>query len=145
MGYKKQLKIWALFPALLILFILISEFFAEKLGWCVLKAQGRFNYFDCLPFVRNDFIENFGILSLAILLSLLPLFFLKEAVYLAWKKFAVWALPIMAILIALTPARAPGAYLSLGIDREWMTIATSIVFLSISYLLIAIASFRKKK
>lgn len=90
-------------------------------------------------------MEPIGILLIAALLSLGPLYYLKEFVYYTWRKFAMVALPIMAILIFLAPADAPGAFLTLGGDRESVSMVLAGLFLAISWILIAVKAFTGKK
>lgn len=73
--------------------------------------------------------------SLAVSLSLPPLFFLPYTVYRAWRTFALIALPISALLIWLTPQYASSTLggLPLGPDRELVTMWLSGLFVLISY------------
>ncbi len=126
MGYKKQILIVVAITSLLIGGISLSTGFV-------------------LDRYEEEIIEPIGIILLSILLSLLPLFFLKESVYLAWRKFAMVALPIVALLIFLSPAKAPGAFITLGFDREVAAMTFSALFLIISWLIILMKALKNRK
>jgi hypothetical protein len=89
--------------------------------------------------------ENFP--SVFLLLALLfPIFtafyFLKEAVYLSWRKFAVWYLPIVAILILLAGGGGNGFNPGYGMDSESLTFFFSGLFAIISFILIVYKSIK---
>jgi len=70
------------------------------------------------------------------------LFFTKEQVFNSWKKFAIWYIPISAILIFLSPTGHSSGLggPSLAIDREAATMFLSGLYLIISLLIITIKS-----
>ncbi len=84
--------------------------------------------------------------TLAILLSLIPLIFLKQAVYRAWRKFAVVALPIIILIIAVSPEYS-GSGLggpNLGLTRETAALTFSTIFIIISLVIIIIKSIKSR-
>ncbi len=89
---------------------------------------------------ENEILEDLvGYISLSILITLIPLYFTKEAVYKAWRKFAVIYLPIAIILIAIGDTSGGGGGLggpSMDMDREIATFFFSGLFLFISFILI---------
>jgi hypothetical protein len=94
----------------------------------------------------GDLDQALGLVSFSLLLSILPLFFLKEPVYHAWFKFAAVALPVIALLIWITPATQSSGYaLTFGPDRELVSWILAPLFLVVSYLLILIKAFRIRK
>ncbi len=89
---------------------------------------------NCLDIIRlGDKYQYFFFPVLALLLSLIPLFFAKEHAYWRWVRFVLPALPIMLILIFLTPVHAPGDFISLGFNREIAALTFSTLFLIISW------------
>ncbi|OIO31754.1 hypothetical protein AUJ44_04105 [Candidatus Nomurabacteria bacterium CG1_02_47_685] len=80
----------------------------------------------------------FWIISTSLLLSLLPLFFLKEAIYHAWRRFALWYLPVAVVLISIAPASISGGMGGpiIPTDRETVSLILSAFFLIISLILI---------
>ena len=93
----------------------------------------------CAP-GKNENIVNFIILfSLSVgISSLLFLFSLNG--FRAWKRFSLFYLPIVAVLIGLSPTYGGGLY---GFDKEIMTWIFSILFLLIS-IIIAIVKRKPK-
>lgn len=73
---------------------------------------------------------------LAVLLSLTPLFFTPERAYETWRKFAVWAVPLMLVLIFASPVHDSGNWgLNLDLTREMAALLYSGLFLLISWAL----------
>ena len=81
--------------------------------------------------------------SLSVLLSLLPLYFLKEGVFKTWRTFALIYLPIAIFLIVISPEQLDQSFLgmSYGADRESTTIATAGLFVLVSYIIIIYKSY----
>lgn len=79
----------------------------------------------------------FGALSLILLL----LVFLAENVFLAWKRLLLWTLPVVAILIIITPAQCH-APLNLCFERERVSMLLATLILIISLLIILIKSIQ---
>ncbi|MFA6493660.1 MAG: hypothetical protein WCT49_01290 [Candidatus Paceibacterota bacterium] len=75
----------------------------------------------------DQLLQAIGVLSLCLFIFLPPLYFLREEVYLAWRKFALWYLPIVAIPISFA-----GNSDSFGLTRELFTFYFSILFLTFS-------------
>jgi len=130
MSYRKQIAIFLLFcvGALLLDWLIVIK---NEIDLC--------SYFDCVRilFFGAPYQYLTGIL-LSILLSLLPLFFLKEAIYHAWRRFALWYLPVAVVLISIAPASISGGMGGpiIPTDRETVSLILSAFFLIISLLLI---------
>ena len=76
------------------------------------------------------------------------LLFLRQEVFKTWSKFAMVAIPLAVIWIALTPVQSgSSAIAGLGIaeDRESVTWIVSILFLVISLIIIAVKSYKLRK
>jgi hypothetical protein len=72
----------------------------------------------------------------------IPLYFFKEAVYLAWRKFALWYLPIVAVLILSAGGGSNGFNPGYGMDTESLTFFFSGLFAFISLVLIIYKSIK---
>lgn len=93
---------------------------------------------------ENEYLEDvLGYISLSVLITLIPLYFTKEAVYKTWRKFTVVYLPIVIFLIAIT--KPTGGAAMFAFDREMATITFSVLFLIISFLIIIIKSLKLRK
>lgn len=137
MRYKNKLQIILMIIALsfLALFFFLKNQdskFCDQLESClrILVYGAPYQYFF-LPLA-------------SILLSIIPLFFLRESAYKAWQKFAVVGLPIVAVLIFLAPTTDPGDYIKLGYDREVASMLFSALFLLTSWGVILRAILKNK-
>lgn len=83
--------------------------------------------------------------SLASLFLLLGLSYLKSPVLYAWLRFAVWGIPISAILIATTPETSNSWMPLYFIGKDSVTLITAILFTLISLTIIAVKSFALRK
>ena len=116
MGYKKQIL---LLSFLTIVGIIVASTIASK----------------------NECLEDlFGYTSVIIFITLIPLYFTKEAVYKTWRMFAIVYLPIAIILIAFT--KPTGGAAMFAFDREMATITFSVLFLIVSFELI-VSKYRR--
>ena len=88
----------------------------------------------------DSLLESIFIIFIAILISTLPLLFLKEKVYKAWRAFVLWGIPLSLLWIFLTPIHGSGGILATG--REYITFLVSSLFLTISYILIAYKAWK---
>jgi hypothetical protein len=141
MNYKKEIKL--LFYTIAIAYSLIFAFGINDIylsGNC--KTQQGGDFFHCLGIAMiPDQFQTLSLFFLVMLVFLLsPLYFLREEVYLAWRKFALWYLPIAAILLFI--ARPSGGGMSLGFDRESLTFHFSAYFALISILIMFIKSIK---
>ena len=140
MGYKKQIMVAGIIAVSTATIMLGLAFYWETL--CLEN-----NIFKgCYQF-GNNVMNPILLLSAGITVSLFLLYFLKEGVYKAWRKFAVIYLPIAIFLIAISPTHSSN-FLggpSVGYDREGTTIALSIIFLLISLILIIYKSIKLRK
>jgi len=88
----------------------------------------------------------FSVLFFAIFLSLLPLFFFKESVYGVWKNFVIVAAPALLVLVFTTPESSGGFFGSTSLfDRGQMAWYGSILFLILSYIIIAVQAWKTRK
>jgi len=132
MNYKKQIYIFLLLAVILIgIWVVGALCLRNNLQTCV------------IPYLDNPFFDFTGPIGLVVILSTLPLLFLKEKVYKAWRIFALWAIPLSLLWIFLTPVYGSGGILSTG--REYITFLVSGLFLTISYLLIIYKAWRYRE
>ncbi len=90
--------------------------------------------------------QYISLLVISLLLSLIPLFFLKKGVYRAWRMFAVIFIPLAALFIFAMPESSGSgwAFPNNLITREIASAFSAGAFLSISLLIIIIKSWRLK-
>jgi cell division protein FtsW (lipid II flippase) len=80
---------------------------------------------------NNSYIDSFDFASVAFLISSIPLFFVRDEIFLKWFKFSLvwWFFAI--ILIALTPS-SHHSFLNLNPDRESVSLWLSGLFVIVS-------------
>ena len=131
MTYKKQLKLISVFSLILLAYIGCSGYVIEFVhGNCMEVHRSMFR---CVDIIFFEEYQAQAMILVSVLLSLIPLFFLKEYVYKICRKFALIAIPAMAVLILLAPAHAQGDYISLGFDREIASMLFSVLFVLASW------------
>ena len=138
MNYRKQIigLLLLLLSCLIIGFFLV---FSRESQYCSsLYECGRILIFGA-PY------QYFILPILGYFFSLIPLLFLKQAVYYTWRKFALWALPIIALVIITAPVYPQGNFFTFGYDREVVAMYSSALFLIISYLLILTKALKERK
>ena len=96
------------------------------------------NNSDCIN-TRDPIATPFFIGMPALFLVSLVLLFTSDSTYLAWRKFAVWAIPISAFILFLVPASSGGGIGISGPDltKETASWGVAILFLIISLGIIA--------
>ena len=138
MGYRRQLLFLFITTVIgtVILFIL-------TLSWETLCLKNRI-FEGCYEF-GNGVVGPTLFFCLCILVSLLPLLFLKEAVYKSWRNFAMIYIPIAIVLIMASPEYSDGFLgggWSMTPAREETTMWLSGLFLFISLILITYKSLK---
>ena len=89
---------------------------------------------------------EYSLVIFALFLSILPLIFLKESVYKAWAKFAVVAIPLLLLFILSSPETSGGLFGSTSLfTRETAAMNGSLIFLILSYIIIAVQAWRTRK
>ena len=113
--------------------------FPEEIGLC------EYNQISCVNLYTESLAQPLVIFGLSILMSLVVLLVSSDMASITWRKFAIWGIPLGAILITLTPVSNYGAG-GIGIpniDREIVTWIVSIAFLLISLIIIATKSLSR--
>ena len=143
MNFEKQIRI------LLIVCIFLtglSIFFgmADKVGLCLVDSI----YYDtdCMTLYTEIIAQPIFFFSISIFLTGLSLLFVCEETYLAWRKFAIFAIPIGVIILIFTPVDDGGGFFISGPDftKETASWGVSIVFLLISLIIIVRKSISLK-
>lgn len=98
-------------------------------------------------YCSDEAIEALGqpifFLSICALIPSFFLMFLEKKAQASWIKFAVWWLPLSAVLIAITPSTS-GAWMPIYFfGKEMITWFMGGLFTLISLILIALKTFRK--
>lgn len=143
MNYRKQigrlLVVFFLVPSLA--FLITS--YPTKFGLCkhfFTSPGDLWGSTTCL--INMEIFQPLFLFSVAIFIILIPLYFLKEAVYKTWRVFAVIYLPIVAVLILSSGSGGNGFNPGVGFDSESLTFFFSGLFAFISTILIIYKSMR---
>lgn len=145
MNYKKQIRV------LLVVFFLIPALsfvvtsYPTEFGLCKRvyeSAEDLWGSRICI--INMQFFQPLFFLSAVFFIFLIPLYFLKEAIYLSWRKFALWYLPIVGIILMLSSLNSGGNGFNpgYGFDTESLTFFFSGLFALISLLIIAVKSYK---
>ena len=131
--------------------LLVGSAIAFIVGWALTSVEFIISLGLCLSQTDTScvsrIIEGVGqpifMGSITVIILAIILLFSRQEAFTSWKKFAIWAIPLGAILIALTPVSDGGAG-GIGIpniDREIVTWIVSLAFLLISIVIILHKSF----
>ncbi|NTV44778.1 MAG: SoxR reducing system RseC family protein [Candidatus Yonathbacteria bacterium] len=89
---------------------------------------------------------EYSLIIFTLFLSILPLLFLKETVYKAWQRFAFVAIPLLLFFIFTSPETSGGLFGFTSLfTRESAALNGSILFLVLSYIIIAVQAWRTRK
>ncbi|MCK9351563.1 MAG: hypothetical protein WCT49_00615 [Candidatus Paceibacterota bacterium] len=137
MQYKKQvLGLFITTTTIFALIVALGELFDSQCNSAV-------GFFDDLCHNSSNiqlFTQPIALLSLSLIIILPPLYFFRGEIYLAWRKFTLWYLPIVAILLII--ARPSGGGMSFGFDRESLSFHFSAYFVIVSLVIIAVKSWK---
>ncbi len=121
--------------------VLTSASYVVSFGLCLSKTDT-----SCVGSVVEGYGQPIFLLSIVLAIASTTLIFLRQEAFVAWKKFAIWAMPIGVILIALTPVQGGSGTIGVpSLDREIITWLVSGVFLLISLWIIVRASIANKE
>ena len=112
------------------------------LGICPTNAS------TCIFEFTETYTQPLGLISLSLIFISIVLLFLWPEVFKTWSRFAMVAIPLAVIWIALTPVQSSSgsiAGLGIGDDRESVTWFVSIFFLAVSFIIIAVKSYKLRK
>ncbi len=122
--------------------------YPQYVGLCPqLRALGSSGKTYCIT-STDSFGAVLALLSLSLLLSLIPLLFLRVEVYRTWRKFALWYWGVGIFLLLIIPGGGGGGWaMSFPSPKDILTVLLPILFLIISYMLMLAKSqqLRKRK
>jgi len=99
-------KIIQFIPAVVALLIIGFRYFSQ---WCILTDSSCYGtWIHRIYLAATNPVYFFAIYFLPVALILA---IVSREVYKSWMKFAVWAVPVAIIFIAITPDSNPGAYM----------------------------------
>ncbi len=99
-------------------------------GDCTRVYGSLLGCIDVIIFGSYQFIS---LLSFSIFFSLIPFYFLKEGVYKTWRKFALVTLPVLVIIVLISPTRSGNDFISFGNTQEQLSMLFSVLFLIASW------------
>lgn len=130
-------KIIQFIPTLIALAVIGFRYFSQ---WCISEGQACFRSFLDRTYLSITY--PFFVFSLFLLPIVLILAFVPRRIFNSWLKFAMWALPLAFIYIAMTPVW----------DSSWLPFVRDDaarlaggVFAVISLLLIAYKYFTSRR
>jgi len=135
--------------------------FTGLLGLCI----GQYFYFAAKSYrlrslcpVRSevkyqclDKYQNFGLwlslISFFVLVILVIMFIVSEPrIRVVWKKFTFWFIPLAIIITLVSPGSCGGSISSLLCwSQEWSVMFFSVVYISVSILILIIKSWKLRK
>jgi hypothetical protein len=140
MNYKKQIGILGGVMLVVISGITYLDNYTGT-GLCDFSVIKGIDYLNCFLDLSIDYV---GMVSLSVFVILFFLFFTKEGVYLAWRKFALWYIPITLLITVASSTTSQGGSFSgmMPSDREFVSYFFPIVFAFISLILIIYKSLK---
>lgn len=134
MQNRKKIIIFCLSVAVFVLGFLFAT--PEKIGVC-----GR-GALDCVEFFSEKIAQPLILMAFSLFLTSVVLFFTKPEVFKVWSKFAIFAIPLLALLIISTPVQCGGGYIGLCLDKEMASIFSGVGFFIVSLMLIIYKSLK---
>lgn len=132
MNYKK--KILISLSALLII-SLLSYLYTLYIINC-----NHLNDYSCSTLFFDELIPMFVLTPLFISAPLLFVIFFSERVFNVWKKFAIFAIPLMLIGILLIKVTPNECDMMFCVDRTFMIYFSGILYLILSILVTSISA-----
>ncbi len=87
--------------------------------------------------LQDSIVFPFLVSGIVVFVVSFFLLFVREQVYLSWRKFAIWAVPIGALILIVAPTDRGGGFPSgLDITKETASWGVAILFLVISLVII---------
>lgn len=130
---KKIILTLSILSLIVTIYLYVTSTYGDELGLCKYELHKGVKLYQCQYLFNSeiaDFLFTFGP---ALFISLIPLFFTKEAAWNVWWKFAVVYLPISALIISNTPTTSS---LIFGSNpREGFTLVLAGLFVIISFLI----------
>jgi hypothetical protein len=135
MTQKKLATTILLFSVLIVLVLLYID--SQKKIWCLLSG----NDWYCVGNINNVTEPIFlNLLSLVVVLP--TLYFIRSEVFLAWKKFAVIAFPLMfGYILYIFQNSYSGGFMGINDENVYPFILAPL-FVIISYIIIGVKSWK---
>lgn len=133
MGYKTKIY-WTLILSFIAALISLVLALPENFGLC---AKNDINCLHSYIDSFNEIIQITFIFSIPIIILSFILLFHKERIFFIWSKFTIIFLPIVIILIMITPSNSGSIS---PFEREPVTLFLAIVFFVVSIFIIATKS-----
>lgn len=126
------------FPLILVLFGLGLRYLAL---WCVygISSCPATNFFHA---IFLEFVNPLYTFSIFFIVPALGLLLIKRNVFNSWLRFAVWWLPLSAILIAITPSTSNSWMPLYFIGKDTVTLVMAGLFTTVSLVILLIKSRR---
>lgn len=140
------MKHWKYYATGSVLAVLTGYVLSNPLVFGICNRTYIFNgRTGCLDSSIRQVGEPLLMFSVVIFLFLLVCFFLRRTAQLSWLRFAVWWIPLSAILIAITPVTNSNWMPLYSIERSTVTVLTTSLFAVISLGIIGWKQFGSKK
>jgi len=136
MSHKK--KIGTLLSLSLVGFV-TGIILTEPVTFRLCNPEERFGCIDSLGVVG----QPLGMLSFVLAIVFLVLFFLHQAYFKTWLKFAAWYIPVAILWIVTTSDNVCREYLPICFDKELATWWSSGIYLVLSLAVITITYFKR--
>ena len=127
-----------------ILLLALGVFFgySGEVGLCINDNVNYIYDISCLNFY-DSFAGPLFFGSISVIFVLIILFFVREQIYMFWRRFAIWAVPIGAFLIASAPDKSGDGFpIGFELTNRTLTFLFSFLFLIISLYIIISRSIR---
>ena len=133
---------------------IVISFFVLSLGSILsylytlnIISCNHLNSYSCGGFIFNEFIPMLILTPLSVVASLLFVLFFSERVFSVWKKFALFAIPLMLIGILLVKVTPDECDMMFCVNRTFMIYFSGILYLILSILVTFISAiyFKIKK
>lgn len=99
------------------------------------------NSLACIEMFSESLAQPLFLGSMSLVVTSFILLFLKPEIFKTWSKFAIFAIPILAVFIITTPVQCSAA-LGMCLDKELASWFSSILFLIISLIIIIYKSIK---
>ena len=132
MNYRKKTFI---IITVLIIIAAVSYYYTLHIVDC-----NKLNNYTCSTWFFDELIPFSVITPLFISASLLFIIFFSERIFNIWKKFAVFAVPIMLFLILITKQNPPECGGMFCINQTFVIFFTGILYLVVSILVTIISA-----
>lgn len=142
-AHKRYVLILLFIDILLFVLAKLIAIYPIQFGMCASRYtnSGRTELYDCFQIKAESLIYSTGHFSIVLIPLLFILFFSRREVFFSWVGFLAICMPLIILFVLITPAQC-SAPLDLCLDRVDTSFLLSILFLIISFSIIAIESWK---